>query len=963
LPGNGYKYYIAYYAGAAKSAESNFKTATTYPPTPAGLTATAHSASFISLSWTNVFGETGYNVQYKQKQPVDVCSQDSFWEAGVTTATSAKDQYSNHAPTNLQEGKSYCFRVNATGAVNSPWSTPVERMTLLSSPTITITAGNASSLTMSWTAVTGAIAYKITRSDGVVFPDKQITDSPFTDSSLNSGTSYTYYVNSKNAEGNYSNTVGTATASTAPATPPVISMAGTATSVIRVSWGAVGGAASYSVLYKKKEPADNCSTAGFWDSGTSSATTNSLSKEISAISGEIWCAKVMAANSYGPTSYSAYEQAQTLLNYPATVTLLADVANTISANWTQVSGNNGYRLEYSRNQTSWTPVLLGNDENNNSISGLDPGVVYYVRVSTKNSNGIYGFTSPVVSKLTILSLLSAPTLTVASYTQINLQWTAVAGATSYKVWRREGHSGNYDLIAGAVIPTNYNDIGLKADTTYYYYLQTNEAGSGNGVVASAKTKALSTVSMDSAVASSSMQTTVNWVYNAGLCTPIACPEPDGFNLERKMWHGEWYRVSSAITGNIRSFSDTSGIQPDTTYTYRVIAYKGSETSDYSSNTVSVTTPAYNAMIGICTSGGTSGSYQLPLFISTPPTTGTYNVEYSYQAVVQDSDVGDNIFYALPVAPAGMTISQKGLVSYTPGPSSYGNLPVTISASDLVGNKAEQSFVISVAKVNLGPIISSSPVTEAVAYQAYSYQLAAIDPNGDSNLLYYLRTFPPGMTMSNSGLISWTPTQSQAGSRNVVVGASDGDAYGPDAPFTITVSPNLPPSFYYDSVPDTVAGSGSAWSYQPVCYDPEGDAVSYAATSMPAGMTITGSLLYWPSAVGGSYPITVTCSDRDSTAQQAFTLTVATPPATPTGLYCNSSTHKIGWNAVAPVNGHAIQYKVTYMPNNCIYCYGYDSGWISATFVSVYDSFDYATVYARDSVTLAPSNPASVPGCM
>jgi len=60
--------------------------------------------------------------------------------------------------------------------------------------------------------------------------------------------------------------------------------------------------------------------------------------------------------------------------------------------------------------------------------------------------------------------------------------------------------------------------------------------------------------------------------------------------------------------------------------------------------------------------------------------------------------------------------------------------------------------------NTPPVIESDPVTTAKEGVAYTYEVEATDPNGDT-LTYSLTTSPPGMAInSTTGVISWTPTE-------------------------------------------------------------------------------------------------------------------------------------------------------------------------------------------------------------
>jgi hypothetical protein len=85
--------------------------------------------------------------------------------------------------------------------------------------------------------------------------------------------------------------------------------------------------------------------------------------------------------------------------------------------------------------------------------------------------------------------------------------------------------------------------------------------------------------------------------------------------------------------------------------------------------------------------------QPPSIISTPITTATEGIPYTYNVDATDPDVEDILTYSLTTSPAGMTIdSVTGLISWTP--PSTGDYAVTVEVSD--GELFDtQSFEITV----------------------------------------------------------------------------------------------------------------------------------------------------------------------------------------------------------------------------------------------------------------------------
>jgi len=63
-----------------------------------------------------------------------------------------------------------------------------------------------------------------------------------------------------------------------------------------------------------------------------------------------------------------------------------------------------------------------------------------------------------------------------STSQINLNWTASSGATSYNVKRAFVSGGPYTTIATGVTAVNYSDTGLAAATYYYVVSAVNGGG-------------------------------------------------------------------------------------------------------------------------------------------------------------------------------------------------------------------------------------------------------------------------------------------------------------------------------------------------------------------------------------------------------------------------------------------------------------------------------------------------------
>jgi hypothetical protein len=101
-------------------------------------------------------------------------------------------------------------------------------------------------------------------------------------------------------------------------------------------------------------------------------------------------------------------------------------------------------------------------------------------------------------------------------------------------------------------------------------------------------------------------------------------------------------------------------------------------------------------------------------------------------------------------------------------------------------------LIEVAAANQPPEITPGPVTKATVGQLYSYQVTATDPDAGDTLTYSLRTKPEGMTIgTTTGLIQWTPTESQIGDHSVQVRVTDSGGLFDEQDFVVTVEEAAP----------------------------------------------------------------------------------------------------------------------------------------------------------------------------
>ncbi len=164
-----------------------------------------------------------------------------------------------------------------------------------------------------------------------------------------------------------------------------------------------------------------------------------------------------------------------------------------------------------------------------------------------------------------------------------------------------------------------------------------------------------------------------------------------------------------------------------------------------------------------------------------------------------------------------------------------------------------------------------------AGQTLSFTVTANDPDTWDTLTYTPTDLPSGATFVGQNF-TWTPTNNQAGTRQVLFKVVDNGAppLSDEKYVSITVNNvNRPPQF--TDIGSQIVNEGDNLNFTVMGSDPDGDAVTFGAANLPFGATFDAETQIFDWTPGydqaNNYTVTFTISDGQFTVTQDVTITV------------------------------------------------------------------------------------------
>ena len=487
-------YFTSYYwrIRAINSTDSsNWSSARTFktkdqPLNQVILSSPANNATAIAINptliWNSLSGATKYDIQ--------VSTNSNFTSTLINVTDHTSNSYNASGLSNLT---TYYWRIRGKNNTETgSWSDVWNFRTIsepLAAPTLTSPSNSASAVstspTFQWNNISGATNYELQVSTNSNFTTTIINQTSLTSTSYaGSGLQYlqTYYwrTKAKNTEqtSNWSSVFSFTTKDQPLAQVVLSTPTNNATGVSispTITWNALSGANNYDI-----QVATDANFSNIVANVTGNIGTNYNLNNLATFTYHYW--RVRGKNTTETGAWSDVWNFRTVSDPIGTPTLstptnsATNVSISPTFQWSSVTGATNYELQVSTSSNFTTTLINETSLTSTSYagSGLSNSTQYYWRARAKNSEQT-GSWSSVFNFTTVPAAPIAPTLTSPSNnavdiaTNVTLNWSAVSGATTYKVQvSSDANFATLKIDAANLSSTSYSNSGLDRSTKYYW---------------------------------------------------------------------------------------------------------------------------------------------------------------------------------------------------------------------------------------------------------------------------------------------------------------------------------------------------------------------------------------------------------------------------------------------------------------------------------------------------------------
>ncbi len=269
---------------------------------------------------------------------------------------------------------------------------------------------------------------------------------------------------------------------------------------------------------------------------------------------------------------------------------------TIALSWPTVPNIASYRIYEApaSTQNNWSLVSTVNSSpgtpvDQTTVTGLTPGAIYNFQVRALDANGIETVipsASPQAGPPIPTQPAEPLSVTGTTSNSVTLGWTPLPGATSYRVVQSSSPSGPFILSSAGTVPTTSATVtGLSPNTTYYFQVvpldQVGNQGPPTNTVSANTSGSLPAPAGLAVITATGSSVTLSWGASPGAVTYRV--------LQSQLPAGPFTPINPAALTT--TGATITGLTPNTTYYYQVVALDAAGNQSPPSNTLIVTTGA------------------------------------------------------------------------------------------------------------------------------------------------------------------------------------------------------------------------------------------------------------------------------------------------------------------------------------------------------------------------------------
>ena len=533
-----------------------------------GFKVKAKDSTSITLQWNRNANASGYIIEaYNGKTWVQVTK-------------IAKNSTLTYKVTKLSASKTYQYRIKAykTEGKATAYSANSATLSVNTNPTnmsgYKVKSKTATSVTLQWNKNASATGYELQKWDGkkwvTLTKIAKNSTTTYTVKGLKASTTYKYRIRAYKTIGKatqYSAYSATLSVNTNPSNMSGYKVKSKTSTSVTLQWNKNASATGYEL--QKWDGKKWVTLTKISKNSTTTYTVKSLKASTT------YKYKIRAYKTIGKTTqYSAYTATLSVNTNPSNMSgfkAKAKSYNSVTLQWNKNTSATGYELQ-KWDGKKWVTLtkISKNSTTTYTVKGLKASTTYKYKIRAYKTIGKttqYSAYSATLSVNTNPTNMSGYKVKSKTATSVTLQWNKNTSATGYELQKWDGKKWVTLTKISKNSTTTYTVKGLKASTTYKYRIRAYKT-IGKATQYSAYTATLSVntnpSNMSGFKAKSTAKTLVTLQWNKNTSAT-------GYEIQK--WNGKKWVSAAKVTKNSTVTSTVKSLKKNTSYKFRIRAYK------------------------------------------------------------------------------------------------------------------------------------------------------------------------------------------------------------------------------------------------------------------------------------------------------------------------------------------------------------------------------------------------------